>query len=149
MKSVIRWTFWFDEKYPETEWPISEGEEQEYVDAIIQEIREKGYHITGFAHQGDRFCTPVFDDDRRYRPEYMYITSNMFQYTNFEACIATIIPNFDIYGMGYTVSWKEWETIVQTAKNHGRYASAVVKELDEWLRRKSSEKDPAMSIMCI
>ena len=70
MKNVIRWTFWFDEQYPETEWPISDEEEQEYVDAIVREIREKGYRITGFAHQGDQFCTPVFDDGRRYTASF-------------------------------------------------------------------------------
>ena len=70
MKSVTRWTFWFDEQYPETEWPISDEEEQEYVDAIVREIREKGYRITGFAHQGDQFCTPVFDDGRRYTASF-------------------------------------------------------------------------------
>ena len=66
MKSVVRWTFWHDEEYPETEWPIGDEEEQDYTDAIIRQIKEKGYRITGFVHQGDRFCTPVFDDGRRY-----------------------------------------------------------------------------------
>ena len=70
MKSVVRWTFWHDEEYPETEWPISDEEEQEYVDAIVRTIREKGYRITGFAHQGDQFCTPVFDDGRRYTASF-------------------------------------------------------------------------------
>lgn len=70
MKSVTRRTFWFDEQYPETEWPITDEEEQEYVDAIVREIREKGYRIAGFAHQGDQFCTPVFDDGRRYTASF-------------------------------------------------------------------------------
>ena len=70
MKSVVKWTFWFDEEYPETEWPISDEEEQEYVDAIVREIRMRGYRITGFAHQGDQFCTPVFDDGRRYTASF-------------------------------------------------------------------------------
>ena len=70
MKSVVRWTFWHDEEYLETEWPISDEEEQEYVDAIVREIQKNGYRITGFAHQGDRFCTPVFDDGRRYTASF-------------------------------------------------------------------------------
>ena len=70
MRKVIRWTFWGDEAYPETEWPISDEAEQNYVDAIITEIQEKGYKITGFAHQGKQFCTPVFDDGRRYTASF-------------------------------------------------------------------------------
>ena len=70
MKNLIRWTFWFDEEYPETDWPISDEAEQEYVDAVVREIQKKGYRITGFAHQGDQFCTPVFDDGRRYTASY-------------------------------------------------------------------------------
>ena len=66
MRRVIRWTFFEDELYPETEWPISDKEERDYEQAVIQAIRDNGYRITGFAHQGDRFCTPVFDDGKRY-----------------------------------------------------------------------------------
>lgn len=70
MKNVVRWTFWHDEMYPEIEWSINDGEEKEYTDAIVRAIREKEYRITGFAHQGDRFCTPVFDNGKRYAASY-------------------------------------------------------------------------------
>ena len=70
MKTVVKWTFWFDEQYPETDWPISDEEEQEYIDAIVREIRKRGYRITGFAHQGEQFCTPVFNDGRRYTASF-------------------------------------------------------------------------------
>lgn len=70
MPKVMRWTFWHDIVYPETDWPISDEKEQEYIDAIIASIRKHGYRITGFAHQGEQFCTPVFDDGKRYTASY-------------------------------------------------------------------------------
>lgn len=84
-----------------------------------------------------------------YRPEYKYITSRLFLYTNFEACIRAVSPNFDIYGFDCSFTWEQWETVMRIAAEHGEYATAVAKELDRWLRVQSSNGDPAMSIMCI
>ena len=84
-----------------------------------------------------------------YQLEYVYITSKLFLYTNFEACIRMVIPNFDMYGFDYTLTWEQWETVMKTAAEHGGYATTVTKELDNWLRERSSNEDPAMSIMCI
>lgn len=109
---------------------------------LLTDVQRNGSEdVIGFA--------PGIITEHGYRPDYKYITSNLFLLTNLEACIATIIPDFDIYGMGYAVRWKEWESVIQTAEKHGQYASAAVKELDDWLRRESSGDDPAMSILCI
>ena len=130
---------------------------------IRRELRQEPYNRTDGS-----FLPLLLTDDQRngsedvigfvpgrrmesgYRPGYRYISSNVFLYTNFEACIHAAIPEFDIYGIGYTVSWKEWETIIQTAEKYSQYATAVARELDDWLRRELSENNnPAMSIMCI
>ena len=79
----------------------------------------------------------------------MYITSGLFLYTNLEACIRMVSTNFDIYGFDYTITWKQWEAVMKTAAEHGQYSLSVTKELDNWLRERSSDDDPAMSIMCI
>lgn len=84
-----------------------------------------------------------------YQSEYVYITSNLFLYTNLEACIRMVSPNFDIYGFDYTLTWWEWEAVMETAAEHGTYSASVTKELDNWLRGKSSGDVPAMSIICI
>ena len=71
MKRVVRWTFWHDEEYPEYDTdPISQEEYQDYSNAVVRELKEKGYGISGFAHQGQQFCTPVFDDGKRYNESY-------------------------------------------------------------------------------
>ena len=84
-----------------------------------------------------------------HQPEYLYITSGLFEYTNFEACIRMVSPNSDIYGFDYAFAWQQWETVMRIAFEHGEYATIVSKELDKWLREESSGDDPAMSIMCI
>ena len=84
-----------------------------------------------------------------HQPEYVYITSGLFLYTNLEACIRMEKPNFDIYGFDYTLTWKQWEAVMKTAAEHGQYTLSVAQEIDRWLREISSDDDPAMSIMCI
>ena len=84
-----------------------------------------------------------------YQPEYMYITSSLFLYTNLEACISMVCQNFDIYGFDYSITWQQWETVMRIAAEHGKYSISLAQEIDRWLREVSSDDDPAMSIMCI
>ncbi len=66
MNKVVRWTFWSDDFYPEIDGSSSEEEDREYDLVVIQALRDKHYKISGFAHQNDPFCVPVFQDGKRY-----------------------------------------------------------------------------------
>ena len=129
---------------------------------IRRELREEPYN------REDRSVFPLLISDQQrgnnedvigfipglkrkddYQPEYMYLPSKIFIYSNLRTCISKVISGFDIYGLDYVVSWKQWDEIKKTAMKHGRYASEVTGEIDNWLRKASSEVDPAMTIMCI
>ena len=84
-----------------------------------------------------------------YHTDYRYVTSRVLYYTNFEQCIRTVIPDFDIYGFGYTVSRQQWQEILETARAHGAYATGLAEEINSWLEGEKADGDPVMSIVCI
>ena len=68
---IIRWTFWGDPIYPEAEWSLLD-EHNPYELELIKEIREKGYRLTGIAHQNYRYGVPVFDDGKQFNVSMRY-----------------------------------------------------------------------------
>ena len=84
-----------------------------------------------------------------YREGYMYLPSKILWYSNLEFCIDAVIPDFDIYGFDYPVTWRQWREIKGIADQHGIYSSSVVAEIDDWLQGVSDASDPAMTIVCI
>ena len=79
----------------------------------------------------------------------MYLPSKILWYSNLEFCIDAVIPDFDIYGFDYPVTWRQWREIKGIADQHGIYSSSVVAEIDDWLQGVSDASDPAMTIVCI
>ena len=68
---IIRWTFWGDPMYPDAEWSLLD-EHNPYELELIKEIREKGYRLTGIAHQNYRYGVPVFDDGKQFNVSMRY-----------------------------------------------------------------------------
>ena len=84
-----------------------------------------------------------------YQAGYMYLPSKILWYSNFQRCIEMVIPDFDIYGISYSIRWEQWRRIKGIADQHGIYSSGVAGEIDQWLKGASDSTDPAMTIMCI
>ena len=84
-----------------------------------------------------------------YHTDYRYVASKVLYYTNFARCITEIIPGFDIYGFGYSVSRHQWQGIMETARAHCSYSVGLAEEINSWLEGKKTGSDPIMSIVCI
>lgn len=62
---VACWTFWGDNNFPDYN-PATFQEMNEAVIAVAKEIRNNGYHITGFLHQSEgEACVPVISGKGR------------------------------------------------------------------------------------
>lgn len=65
---VTGWTDWEDPRFKSVD-DMTDKEYDEARDAIIKEIREKGYKIAGNSHQYCDNCCPVIDN------KYIYCVS--------------------------------------------------------------------------
>lgn len=57
--SVTGWTYWGDDNYIDIE------NHDSYIDAkkiVAEEIKNKGYYISGFYHQGGEYGTPILNN---------------------------------------------------------------------------------------
>ena len=59
---VTDWTDWDNEKYEELPNKMS----KEAFDAVVDEVREKGYKFSGYTHQQNRLGCPILDNKYRY-----------------------------------------------------------------------------------
>ena len=59
---VIGWTHYGDERYPDMDDPIDQYDN--YIKAIIKDIRKHGYHFSGYYHQGGDYGVPVFSNGK-------------------------------------------------------------------------------------
>lgn len=63
---IIQWCEYDDEKYEDLT-----GEERfEAEDIIIKELRENGYHFSGYYHQYGAHGAPVFDNGKQYHTTF-------------------------------------------------------------------------------
>ena len=74
----------------------------------------------------------------------LYITPELLLYTNLEQAIRVVIPDFDVYGLDYTLSRDQWAIIKSIDK--GRYLKEAVDELAAWV---DETADPVLTILCI
>ena len=74
----------------------------------------------------------------------LYITPELFLYTNLEQAIRTVIPDFDVYGFDYAISREQWAVI--TSIDKGQYLKQAVDELAAWV---DENTDPVMMILCM
>ena len=58
---VTSWTNWEDNRYSGID-DLSQEEYDKATDAVIKEIKEKGYKFSGSDHQNMDNCCPVIDD---------------------------------------------------------------------------------------
>lgn len=60
---VIGWTEWLD-RY---DWECTKEEFEEAWNAVVKELKEKGYHFDGSYHQNGDFGVPVLDNGERFQ----------------------------------------------------------------------------------
>ena len=65
---VIGWTGWDDPRYREDY--LSDPLFEEHRNAVIDELRKRNYHFSGFYHQGGELGVPVFDDGDWFKVSY-------------------------------------------------------------------------------
>lgn len=95
------------------------------------------------------FCPGPIRDDKHYHHDYRYMTPGVLLYSNFEACIRMVIPDFDIYGPDYTLSSEQWERLKAISAWHGDNAGIIARELNEWRREYLPHQSTALTILCI
>ena len=91
-----------------------------------------------------QFAKGTWDGKTFWGDDKLYITPELFLYTNLEKAVRSFIPDLDVYGFDYTLSAEQWKELKTSARLHGRYLAKAVTELDKW-----AGENPTITIICI
>lgn len=94
-----------------------------------------------------QFVRGRWDKQNYWGDDKLYISPGLLLYCNLEQAIKMMIPDFDIYGFDYRISFSQWEKIKRLDK--GQYLQAAIGELDEWLKPYTDDPAIALTIICI
>ena len=111
LMKVTGWTYWDNDRYLFVE-DMTDTEFEEATQAVVDEMREKGYKFHGVRHQHDDYCCPIIDN------KWVYCVSMRSWGAIMQK--AYDLPNED--GLGY-VAWAwtnpngETEILPEITKN--------------------------------
>ncbi len=91
-----------------------------------------------------QFAKGTWDGKKFWGDDKLYITPELFLYTNLERAVRSFIPDFDVYGFDYSLSTDQWKELKTSAHLHGGYLAQAMEELDKW-----AGENPTITIICI